>query len=207
MTERTRYFIDHMGRLVRRVQFHGKEYAYYFGNNTQGIIEHDADGDYIVVDGQKRYWRGIAEQIPDELLFLKDFSICILKPDARRSALEGEIRGLISNNFTIITERDILLNREKIFRLYPYFFTSDFEIELLKYLSSGPSCGILVSGHDIIKRAIELRNYIRLMYNHGEKKHPVYNLVHSADNQEEAIRGALQFFTADELICLIGLKE
>lgn len=206
MEKNCKYFTDKQGRLVRRVERDGKKYFYYVGVDAQGFIRKDKDGEYIVVGEEKRYWRGILEKFPDELLFLNDFNICILKPDAHYHRLHKEISSILKDQFSVIAQQSMRLDKTKIFKLYPYFFTKDWETELLNYLTAGASSCFLLSGYDIFRRMLEIRNYVRVKYNVAGK-HPVFNFIHCADNKEEAIRESLLFFDSAELVSLIGMQK
>ena len=146
-----RHFIDEKGRLVRRVTLGLKERLYYVGTNIHGFIEADDRGEYIAVQNEKRYWRGIFVPFPDELLLLNDFNFCILKPDCVERGLVREVKSIIADSFKVFAERPVILDRQKAFRLYPYFFEEDWERNLLEYLASGPSLCLLVSGTDTFR--------------------------------------------------------
>jgi len=201
------YSIDEKGRLVRKVVLNGKNRRYYVGNNIQGFIEVDAGGEYVVVQNEKRYWRGISVPFPDKLLLLKDFNLCIFKPDSVERGLVKDIRSIITNSFEILVERLLTLDQQMIFRLYPYFFEKSWEDNLLKYMTSGMSHCLLVSGADIFRELPRIRNYIRFKYESKESQHPIVNLVHCADNKENAIRESLVFFKQEELAAMVGFFE
>lgn len=205
MEEKCKYYTDRQGRLIRKVESDGKRLSYYVGVDAQGFIRRDREGEYVMVGEEKRYWRGILDKFPDQLLFLKDFNICILKPDSQTYGLQQEILDILRDRFEIIAQKSLCLDREKIFRLYPYFFTKDWESNLVSYLTSGASSCVLLSGYDIFRRMLEVRNYVRVKYGLPDK-HPVFNLIHCADNKEEAIRESLLFFDSATLIELIGIQ-
>jgi len=207
MKNNSNYFIDEKGRLVRRVTLGLKERLYYVGTNIRGFIEADDGGEYIMVQKEKRYWRGIFVSFPDELLLLKDFNLCILKPDCGERGLVQKIRSVITGSFKIIAERSVTLDQQKAFRLYPYFFEENWEHNLLEYLTSGPSLCLLVSGADIFRKLLITRNRIRFKYEDKKKRHPVFSLVHCADNKEDAVRESLIFFGQEELVAKVGFSR
>lgn len=207
MESNGKYFIDEKGRLVRGVRLAGENRRYYVGSNIQGFIEADSGGEYIMVQKEKRYWRGIFVPYPDELLLLKDFNLCVLKPDCVERGLVQEVRSIIASSFKILAEQSLILNQQMIFRLYPYFFEEDWERNLVEYLTSGPSLCLLVSGLDIFRELLLTRNRIRFKYMDEKKRHPVFTLLHCAESKEEAISESLIFFGQEELVAKIGLAE
>lgn len=202
-----KYFVDEKGRLVRKVAFGVRERRYYVGTNIHGFIEVDGGGEYIMVQNEKRYWRGVFVPSPDKLLLLQDFNLCILKPDCGERGLVQEIKSIIADSFKVLDERSVILDKQKTFRLYPYFFEENWEHCLLEYLTSGPSLCLLVSGPDIFRKLPITRNRIRFKYKDEKKRHPVFNLVHCADSKEDAVRESLIFFGQKELVTKIGFSE
>lgn len=207
MGDECKYVVDEKGRLVRKVVLGGKTCRYYVGSTIQGFIQTDSKGEYIMVQDEKRYWKGISIMFPDELLLLKDFSLCILKPDCSERGLVKEIRSIITSSFEMLKEKTVSIDQQMAFRLYPYFFENTWEAHLLNYLTSGSSLCLLLSGPDIFRELMNVRNYIQFKYKDERKRHPVYNLIHCADNKESAIRESLVFFNQDELTSKVGLSE
>ncbi len=200
-------FLDNSGRLIKRIKINGVTKYYYIGADAQGFIEADDKGEYIIVGDEKRYWRGNKNPVPVELLLLNDFSLCILKPDAGSPELRNEVFSALKNDFQLLFREKITMTAENIFCLYPYFFTKSWGNALIDYLTESQSDLFIVSGNDVVRRLTEFRNYIRIKYYNANKKHPVYNLIHSADNKEEAIREALIFLDNQKLINLVGFKK
>lgn len=207
MESECKYLVDEKGRLVRKVILNGKDHWYYVGSTIQGFIERDSDGEYIMVQKEKRYWKGISKSFSDELFLLKDFSLCILKPDCDDRGLVKEIRSIIASSFEILAEKTMVFDQQVAFCLYPYFFERIWEAHFLNYLTSGPSLCLLVSGSDVFRELLNLRNHVRFKYEDEKKKHPVYNLIHCADSKEDAIRESLVFFKQEELIAKVGFSE
>ena len=200
-------FLDNFGRLVKKVTIDGVNQYYYMGVDAQGFIETDNNGEYIIIGNEKRYWKGNKVVVPTKLLLLNDFSICILKPDAKSPELRNEIFSVLKSDFQLIFSEKISITAENVFCLYPYFFTKSWERALVDYLAEDQSDLLLVSGSDVVRRLMEFRNYIRVKYYDSNRKHCVYNLMHSADNKEEAIREALIFLDNKKLIDLVGFKK
>lgn len=197
-------FVDNFGRFVREIKFKGRTRLYYAGADAQGFIETDDEGEYIIVGQEKRYWKGKKEPVPVNLLFLNDFNICILKPDVKSPELKNEVFSVLKNDFQLLLNQKIMITKENVFKLYPYFFTKKWEDALIGYLTSAPSDLLLISGYDIVHRLIEFRNYIRVKYYDDKKEHCVYNLMHCADNKEEAIRESLLFMDSQKLASIVG---
>jgi nucleoside diphosphate kinase len=200
-------FLDDSGRFVKKIKLNGVTKYYYMGVDAQGFIEVDNNGEYIIVGDEKRYWRGDKSAIPIDLLFLNDFSICILKPDAKSPELRSEVFSTLKNDFQLLFSKKITITEVNVFCLYPYFFTKSWGDALIGYLTENQSDLLLISGNDVIRRLAEFRNYIRIKYFNSDRKHCVYNLIHSADNKEEAIREALLFLDNQKLINLVGFKK
>jgi len=200
-------FLDNSGRLIKKIKINSISKYYYIGADAQGFIEIDDEGEYIIVGEEKRYWRGNKSAVPVELLLLNDFSLCILKPDAISPELRNEVFSTLKNDFQLLFSEKIIITVENIFCLYPYFFTKNWESALVDYLVGNQSDLLLVSGNDVVRRLTEFRNYVRIKYYNSNRKHSVYNLIHSADNKEEAIREALIFLDNQRLINLVGFKK
>ncbi len=203
MESTSRLFADQEGRLVRMIGMAGTRRPYYSHAGTTGFIETDSRGEFIEMEGRKRYWRGIIRDYPDHLLALEDFCVCILKPDAKRSELREEVLELLQKDLAILYQKEIWLDKQDVFRLYPYFFEEEWENELLGYMTSDSSLLMIVKGDDVYRKLSALKTRIRQKYA-APDGHPVRNLVHCSDDKDEAVREALVFFGAGELCDLIN---
>lgn len=201
--------IDNKGRPVRvSISPDGNiSCAYYLGRDAEGLIKIEDNKEYVEVDGEKRYWGGIIEPLPNDsrIQQLNDFSVMVIKPDGTELSLERAIIHLIEcSGGEIILSRNFVYNENLIRRMYPHFFNPQWEQELFDYLMSGSSQCLLVKGKKIHHTLFAIRNDIRHLFGY-DKEPRVRNLVHSARKQSDAIRQALLFFTLDEIVDSIGL--
>ena len=200
---------DDKGRLCRLTKSSDGTVlqALYIGHEISGIIKHEGKNEYIEIDGQKRYWRGIIDPLPsDERLHsLNNFVVFVIKPDGMKMEMAKAIRCLIEAvGGAIVMEHDFVYNEIMIRKMYPYFFDPAWEQELFDYLKSGTSRCLLVRGEDICSKMFTLRNSIRRLF--GYDKGPcVVNLVHSSKEQIEALRQAMIFFSLEEIVTAVGL--
>lgn len=171
----------------------------YCGVDASGIVRTDGDGEYIVVNGEKRYWRGIVPTDGGGVgVISEDVGIVVLKPDTISRGHDGEIRSLLKHEgFQVVAESRRCLTPQEIFRLYPYFFEPDWEKHLLEYLGSDPSICLMIRRRDSIGPLLKIRDMIRLEKRRTD--HPVINLLHCADTRRDAGKELEIFFGADAL--------
>lgn len=186
---------DAKGRPVVMRKLNGAEAPYYVGRDAQGFIGQDEDGEFIVVDGEKRYWRSQIEAMPDQLPEApSDLGIVILKPDALRSGLVAElIAAVIRLRMQVVFERELLFSPSLVYQFYPYFFTPEWEMNLVGYMTSGPSKVLVLRGENAVERLLEFRSSIRARF--ADRISPIVNLLHCADTAVDVRR---------ELVLLIG---
>lgn len=203
--------IDAKGRIVRLTKSLDGTIieTYYMGRDCEGLIQHEGDAEYIEVHGQKRYWGGIIDLLPNDqrIRFLNEFTVFIVKPDGMRMSLEKAIRYLIDKSGgAVVIERDFVYDDTSIRKMYPHFFAKEWERELFDYLMSGPSRCFLVRGEHVHRTMFTLRNAIRQLFgcNNGPQ---VKSLVHCAQRQSDAVRQALLFFSLEEVVSAVGLKR
>lgn len=116
--------LDSKNRPICKVKVNGRAYSYYLGPDANGIIFSDSNGEYISVGNELRWWRGIIDSVPDPnfLAALNDFGFSIIKPDALERGVDQIIRDNIEDiGLSIKAEKELLIDRENLFRLYPYF--------------------------------------------------------------------------------------
>ncbi len=199
--------LDAKNRLIRLVKADGVTFRYYIGPDASGFILEDGTGEYLLVGNEKRWWRGVIDSIPDEveLCAIGEFSLLSVKPDAFQRKLDDVIFAELDRfGLSIVRRREILVDRDLLFRLYPYFFESDWEEALVRYFCSSKTLFLLVTGEHAIQKGLELRSNIRARYR-NKNDHPVINLIHSPDSREEAYREALLFFQKDDIASAVGL--
>ncbi|MDD2766275.1 MAG: nucleoside-diphosphate kinase [Candidatus Moranbacteria bacterium] len=128
----------------------GQQFNFYVGPDAHGFIFEDEEGEYINVGNEKRWWRGTLEPIPNILRpdRLNEFGFCSIKPDAFERGLAEFIRAEIeSMGLEIIGKKAVLIEKSELFRLYPYFFESEWESVLIKYFCSAPTLFMILRGN------------------------------------------------------------
>lgn len=202
--------VDEKGRLVRLTRTSGGKVTetYYIGRDCEGVIRYEDDKEYILVDGEKRYWGGVIDPLPNDgrIPLLNEFTVFIIKPDGVKMNLMKAVKHLIGNaKGKVVAERDFLYDDLMIRKMYPHFFAKAWEQELFDYLKSGSCRCFLVTGGHPHRKLVSLRNAIRHLFgcNRGPR---VKSLVHCAQRQSDAVRQALLFFTLDEIVDHVGLK-
>lgn len=201
--------LDSKNRPICNVEINGQAYSYYLGPDANGIIFSNLNGEYISVGKELRWWRGIIDRIPDPTLLsaLNDFGFSIIKSDALERGLDRIIRDNIEGiGLNIKAEKEITMDRESLFRLYPYFFEESWEKMLVGYFCSSSMICLLITGQNATTSLIKIRDHIRSAYR-NHKEHPIINLFHAADSQTDAFREANLFFHENELIKIIGQKK
>lgn len=202
--------IDDEGRPVRltRASDGSIVETYYIGRDCEGVIEHEGNQEYIIVNGEKRYWGGIIDPLPSDprIKSLNDFTLFVVKPDGIKMGLGESIGHLIAKwGGTIVAERDFVHDDITIRKIYPYFFTKEWERHLFDYLKSGISQCFLVRGKHPHRKMFALRDAIRDFFGYGSEPR-VENLVHCAPRQNDAIRQTLLLFSLEEIVASVGLK-
>lgn len=190
--------LDHKNRPTVTVRSaSGEDVRVYRGVDATGIVSTDSGGEYVIVNGEKRYWRGIIPATKcSEVAGADDFGIIILKPDTLSRGLGEEIRRTLKHEgFQVVAETEKCLTPEEVFRLYPYFFEPDWEKHLLEYLGSDPSICLIVRRHDSIGPLLRMRDFVRM--EKGRNDHPVINLLHCADSRRDAAKELGIFFGDD----------
>lgn len=203
--------IDDRGRLVRLTKSSNGTVieTYYIGRDCEGIIKHEGEMEYVEVDGQKRYWGGIIDPLPNDrrIRSLNEFTVFVIKPDGMMMEMGKAIRYLIEGSGgTIVAERDFIYDDLMIRKMYPHFFAKEWERDLFDYMKSGTSRCLLVRGKNPHRTMFVLRNDIRQLFgcNGGPK---VRSLVHCAQRQSDAVKQAMLFFSLEEVVALVGLKH
>jgi nucleoside diphosphate kinase len=204
--------IDSRGRFVRlmRTSDGSPTETYYMGRDCEGIIKVDEGGrEFIEVEGDKRYWGGLIDPLPDDprIQALDEFVVFMLKPDGIKLGLGKAIVHLIEQSGgTIVIEKDFFFDEVTIRKMYPYFFAEEWKQQLFDYLVSGSSRCFLIKGEHVQRKMFTLRNSIRQLF--GCNSNPqVVSLVHCAQRQSDSIKQAILFFSLDEIVTAVGLKQ
>ena len=90
--------IDEKGRPVRIMQRDdGGVESYYTGRDAEGVIQLEGKREFLDVDGERRYWGGIIEPLPNDrrIQSLKDFTFMSIKPDGMRIGIRKMMEYLI----------------------------------------------------------------------------------------------------------------
>ena len=133
-------------------------------------------------------------------------SLILIKPDAVRRGLAGEILGRIERRgFTVRAGKLVTAGRELGERHYAEHREKPFYGELVDFISSGPTWALVVEGEDAIAT---LRKTIGATNPADAEPGTIRgdlavsmpdNLVHGSDSPESAEREVGLWFSADEL--------
>ncbi len=127
----------------------------------------------------------------------EDVTFAMVKPDALKSGEWKDIMKKIENTgLTVRAAQVTILDRQKIEDLYRDRILPDWAEELFEYLVSGPSITLVISGENANQKMTDLRNKIRDEYD----VHFLRNMIHAANNTEEAKRQIKLFFNDDVLL-------
>ncbi len=126
--------------------------------------------------------------------------LIILKPDCIRRKLEEDILAMIERTGLLVIRRESrVLETNEIISLYQeYAKTSTFQ-DLVRYMSSGPSMILLLSGLDAVSIMIKLKGRtgsgkgIRGMY----AENFIQNIIHSPETALKASREISIFFPSE----------
>lgn len=198
-------FYDEKNRPVYLVEDAGKTYKYYLGQDVQGIILEDELGEYILVNYQKRYWRGVIDTLPSELerLDLPYLGFIVLKPDCILRDLESKVISRLSAaGIKVLASDEGRMTSEDVHRLYPFFHTRQWEAELVAYMTSERSRYLLVSTKNAIGDLVTIRNKIREEFKNADKPSRLVNVIHASDTPRQALHEASLFFPSEVLLNL-----
>jgi nucleoside-diphosphate kinase len=84
-------------------------------------------------------------------------TLLVIKPDAVKRKLVGEIIGILENEFDIIGIKLTRLNKQQAEDFYAIHKEKEFYSDLVEFMTSGPVVAILLQGDEIQKR---LRTFI-----------------------------------------------
>ena len=131
----------------------------------------------------------------------REQTLSIIKPDAVERNLENEIKEMFkNNNFSIVKEKKIQIEKSEAERFYKVHQTKPFYNDLCSYLSSGPIVVMILEGDNAVllnrklmgatdpKNAEE--NTIRKKYGISIDK----NSVHGSDSIDNAKKEIKFFF-------------
>ena len=130
-------------------------------------------------------------------------TLSIIKPDAVERNLENEIKNMfLNNNFTIVNEKKIQIEKAEAEKFYKVHETKPFYNDLCAYLSSGPIVVMVLEKENAVLANRELmgatnpkdakEGTIRKKYGISIDK----NSVHGSDSLENA-KIEIDFFFTD----------
>ena len=127
-------------------------------------------------------------------------TLSIIKPDAvERNLIEQIKQEFKKNNFTILKEKKIKLEKQEAEKFYKVHQTKPFYDRLCNYLSSGPITVIILEGDNAIKenrRIMGATDPIKAEDGTIRKKYGISidkNSVHGSDSIENA-KKEIEFF-------------
>ena len=120
-------------------------------------------------------------------------TLSIIKPDAVKRNLDGEIKSFFEkNNLKIIKSKKVKISKEEASEFYKVHQTKPFFGELCNYLSSGPIVVMILEGENVVSKNRQLMGAtdpkkaadgtLRKMYGLSIDK----NSVHGSDSVENA---------------------
>ena len=116
----------------------------------------------------------------------------MIKPDAFERGLNDKImQSLEATGLKISDKIDRIPERKKIEQLYQQYNDRSFFEEWVNYLTSGQIRALVVEGEDAINKVLKVKEKIRNKFAPNEKR---YNLIHSSDTVDDAIRESGIFF-------------
>lgn len=119
-------------------------------------------------------------------------TLLIIKPDAVKKRIIGKIISMIEKEFDIIGIRMKRLTLKEAEEFYKVHRGKEFYEGLVKFMSSGPSVGLLIEGENVVER---LREFIGSTDPNKAKEGTIrrlfgttirYNAVHASDSEESA---------------------
>ena len=122
-----------------------------------------------------------------------EFSVVIIKPDAIELDITSDILDRIRElGFEIAEQREIQLDEDTIFRVWPDIYGENWVKRTVEYLTSRPVIACIVRGPDSIKQMLQLKFQLRQQYPSEEK---VVTVIHASDSIEESRGNRSTLFT------------
>lgn len=156
----------------------------------------------------------------ERLFSAEDWSLCVIKPDAKELGIESEIRGLIdSDELSIESEIDhIQLDRTHLGQLWPAppgqkaGVANPWWAATLTYMQQAPVDILLVHGDNASNKMKDIKRQLRDKYYRpgyqDDKTLPesdrVKSIIHSSDRNEELFTNALGFWSSHDLNATIA---
>lgn len=125
----------------------------------------------------------------------------MLKPDAIKRGLIGEIISMIEKKGFCITDMKMLkLNEEILKEHYAHLIEKPFFLEIVEYMTSGPVLGMIVEGEEVIKGMRKLMGATKWLeaepgtIRGNYANSTTMNLIHGSDSVENAEIEIQRFF-------------
>ena len=136
-----------------------------------------------------------------------DKTFSIIKPDATKRNITGDINKIIEeNNLRIIAQKRILLSNDQAKNFYSIHKEKPFFNELINYMTSGPVVVQVLEGKNAVQKYRDIMgatNPDNAKDGTIRKKHALNvqeNSVHGSDSDENAEIEIDFFFQKDEII-------
>ena len=136
-----------------------------------------------------------------------DKTFSIIKPDATKRNITGDINKIIEeNNLRIIAQKRILLSNDQAKNFYSIHKEKPFFNELINYMTSGPVVVQVLEGENAVQKYRDIMgatNPDNAADGTIRKKHALNvqeNSVHGSDSDENAKIEIDFFFKKDEII-------
>ena len=136
-----------------------------------------------------------------------DKTFSIIKPDATKRNITGDINKIIEeNNLRIIAQKRILLSNDQAKNFYSIHKEKSFFNELINYMTSGPVVVQVLEGNNAVQKYRDIMgatNPDNAKDGTIRKKHALNvqeNSVHGSDSDENAEIEIDFFFQKDEII-------
>lgn len=125
----------------------------------------------------------------------------MLKPDAIRRGLIGEIISMIEKKGFCITDMKMFkLNEEILKEHYAHLIEKPFFPEIVEYMTSGPVLGMIVEGEEVVKGMRKLMGATKWLeaepgtIRGNYANSTTMNLIHGSDSVENAEIEIKRFF-------------
>ena len=133
---------------------------------------------------------------------MSERTLFMIKPDAVRKKVVGKIITMVEYDFHIVDMKMKRFSRKEAERFYEVHREKDFFEELVEFITSGPTVGLLLEGEKAVERVRELvgstdpkkarPGTVRFLYGSSIRE----NAVHASDSPASAQREISIFFGA-----------
>jgi nucleoside-diphosphate kinase len=135
-----------------------------------------------------------------------EYTLSIIKPDAKERNLVKEINALFeANGLKIVAQKEMTLSKEQASAFYAEHKARPFYNDLVEYISSGPVVVQVLAGEDAIKKNRDImgatnpkdaaQGTVRALYAQSIDR----NSVHGSDSPQSAEREIKFFFNYNEI--------